>query len=78
MGLRLEPREEGELGDEDGAPNEAARGDQALGGDLTAAVDDRLELLVAVLDGARAQFVEQAADFDAVVRPCADSARAAS
>src|SRR5215207_5577960 len=63
----LEPVEEGELVDEHGTEGEAAGGLQAADGDLGVTAEDRLEVLVEVLNRQRAELVEDAADLHAGV-----------
>ena len=63
----LEAVEQGELVEEDGAEGEAAGPGEAARGDGAVGVEDALELAVEVLDGERAELVEDAADLDAVV-----------
>src|SRR3712207_1147725 len=63
----LEAGEQGELVDEDGAEGEALGAGQAAGGHRAVGVEDALELAVEVLDGVRAELVEDAADLDASV-----------
>jgi hypothetical protein len=55
------------LVDQDGAEGEALGGDEPAGGHLAQAAEGALELTVEVLQGVRAQLVEDAADPDAVV-----------
>src|SRR3954454_18498631 len=63
----FEAVEQGELIDEDGAEGEASGADEATGWDRAVHVEDALELAVEVLDGVRAQLMEDATDLDAVV-----------
>ena len=63
----LEPVEQGELIGEHGAEGEAPGADEAAGRDRAVHAEDALELAVEVLDGVRAELVEDAADLDAVV-----------
>src|SRR3954470_13879714 len=59
--------EQGELIDEHGAEGEAAGAHEPAGRDGAVGVEDALELAVEVLDGVRAELMEDAADLDAVV-----------
>src|SRR5215212_10688803 len=63
----LEAIEQGELMDEDGAEGEASGAHESAGRDRAVGVEDGLELAVQVLDGVRAELMEDAADLDAVV-----------
>src|SRR5947208_14987829 len=63
----LEAVEQGQLVKEDGAQGEASGPVEAACGHRAVGVEDALELAVEVLDGERAQLVEDAADLDAVV-----------
>ena len=63
----LEAMEQGQLVDEDGPECEALRADEAARRDGAVHIEDAFEVLVEVLDGEGAQFVEDAAHLDAVV-----------
>src|SRR4051812_10796300 len=65
--LMFEAIEQGQLVDEHGAEGEALGAGEAAGRDRAVGVEDALELAVEVLDGVRAELVEDAADLDAVV-----------
>jgi len=63
----LEPIEQGQLIDKDGAERKATGVNQALGRHLPMSVKDALEMLIEVFDRQRAQLMKDATNFHARV-----------
>ena len=61
------PLEQGQLVDKDRTEGKTAGGDQAAGGHLAMALEDAFELLIEILNGDRASFMQDPADFYPVI-----------